>query len=336
MPCETEAISVSQAQAKVIIAFAVVAYYNTIETFIIILSTFKHRRGRYFWAMVVANTGTNINVIAFVLRYFSHHRVTVLASKIIIPVAWYCMVTGQALVLWSRLHLVFQDRRKIRMVLVMIVFNAVTVYIPKTVIFYLANAKPHKWTASFNIYEKIELIAFTIQETIISFFLYKGYESLKPLSTIRPRAVTIMVRHLVALLAVVFLLDTSLVVLEYSDHFEIQTMCKPFVYSVKLKVEFVVLNKLLAFTHMSTCNCHGPKTIPSATLAEINNTCTTTAAGGIIGGGGTDASAKEGGPGVLDIEHTGGSFLLPRQTIPNDYIFDGRIPPTTRTRSQRS
>ncbi|KZL67556.1 integral membrane protein [Colletotrichum tofieldiae] len=153
--------------------------------------------------MVVANAGTNINVIAFVLHYFSHHSVAVLASKPIMPLAWYCMVTGQALVPWSRLHLVFHDQRKIRMVLFMIVFNAVTMHIPKT-------------------------------ETVIATFLYKGYKVLEPLSTIRPRAVTNMVRHLVALLAVVFLLDTSLIVLEYSDHFETQTMCRPFVYSVKL------------------------------------------------------------------------------------------------------
>ncbi|GKT96925.1 integral membrane protein [Colletotrichum tofieldiae] len=222
--------------------------------------------------MVVANAGTNINVIAFVLHYFSHHSVAVLASKPIMPLAWYCMVTGQALVPWSRLHLVFHDQRKIRMVLFMIVFNAVTMHIPKT-------------------------------ETVIATFLYKGYKVLEPLSTIRPRAVTNMVRHLVALLAVVFLLDTSLIVLEYSDHFETQT--------ISLKVESVVLNKLLAFTHMSTCNYHGPETIPSATLADNNNTRTTTTAGGITSGSGTDASAKEGGPGVLDIEYTGGSLLLP-------------------------
>ncbi|KAK1973575.1 hypothetical protein LZ30DRAFT_743126, partial [Colletotrichum cereale] len=110
-------ISVSQPQTKVMIAFA--------------------------GSMVVANAGTNINVIAFVLHYFSHHSVAVLASKPIMPLAWYCMVTGQALVPWSRLHLVFHDQRKIRMVLFMIVFNAVTMHIPKTVIFYPGDCHRH-------------------------------------------------------------------------------------------------------------------------------------------------------------------------------------------------
>ncbi|KAK1979898.1 integral membrane protein [Colletotrichum cereale] len=324
MAGETGTISVSQVQAMVMVAFAATAYYNTIETFFSIFTTFKRRQGRYFWSMVVANTGININVIAFVLRYFGYYHEAVLASSIIIPFAWYFMVTGQAIVLWSRLHLVVHSQRKIRLVLSMIIFNAVTMHIPETVIFVLANVYPKQWTMPFKIYEKVELVVFTIQETIIAaFFLYEGYKSLKPLSAIKPKAVTNMVRHLAALFAAVFILDAGLIILDYNDKFEVQTMCKPFVYSVKLKVEFVVLNKLLAFTRMSTCNCRGPETIPSATLPDSKNR---TAVGGNRNNGGIQA--------LPHVEQTGGSLSPIWQTIQEDHIFDGRTSPIS-TRSRR-
>ncbi|KAK6223610.1 integral membrane protein [Colletotrichum tabaci] len=336
MAGETGTISVSQVQAMVMIAFAATAYYNTIEIFFSIFTTFKRRRGRYFWSMIVANAGINVNVIAFVLRYFGYYHEAVFASSIIIPLAWYSMVTGQAIVLWSRLHLVVHSQRQIRLVLAMIVFNAVTMHIPETVIFFLANNVGKQWAGPFKIYEKVELVVFTVQESVIAaFFLYQGYKSLKPLSAIRPKAVTNMVRHLAALFTVVFVLDTGLIILEYSDKFEIQTMCKPFVYSVKLKVEFVVLNKLLAFTRMSTCNCRGPESIPSATLAlaggsgNSNSNNRTTAPG--------PRGNKNGNPAELalpDVEQTGGSLSPIWQSIQSDRIFDGRTSPTS-TRSRR-
>ncbi|OHF02576.1 integral membrane protein [Colletotrichum orchidophilum] len=322
MAGETGPISVSQTQAMVMIAFAATAYFNTIETFFSIFTTFKRRRGRYFWSMIVSNTGININVIAFILRYFGYYKKAVFASSIIIPIAWYSMVTGQAIVLWSRLHLVVHSQRTIRLILTMIIFNAVTMHIPETVIFFLANAIPKKYSAPFKIYEKVELVVFTIQETIIAYlFLYEGYKSLKPLSAIKPKAVTNMVWHLASLFAVVFLLDTGLIVLEYHDKFEIQTMCKPFVYSVKLKVEFIVLNKLLSFTRMSACDCRGPESIPSNELADNNNNNRTTAVNN----------------GVLlalpAIEQTNGSLSPLWRAVQRDYIYDGRTSPmSTRSR----
>ncbi|EFQ30206.1 uncharacterized protein GLRG_05350 [Colletotrichum graminicola M1.001] len=304
----------------VMIAFAATAYYNTIETFFSIFTTFKRRQGKYFWSMIVANTGININATAFVLRYFGGHHETLNASSIVIPFAWYAMVTGQAIVLWSRLHLVVHSQRKIRLILSMIVFNAATMHIPETVIFVLANMNPKEWTRPFKIYEKVELVVFTIQETIIAaIFLYEGYRSLKPLSAIRPKAVTSMVRQLAALFAAAFILDTGLIILEYNDKFEVQTMCKPFVYSVKIKVEFVVLNKLLAFTRMSTCNCRGPETIPSNTLPD-NNTRTATE-------GNSNNRAIQALPRV---EQTGGSLSPIWQTINEDHIFDRGGSPTSR------
>ncbi len=51
-------------------------------------------------------------------------------AGVVIGISWWCMVTGQALVLYSRLYLVVRDHRKIRWVLVMIITNFCILHIP--------------------------------------------------------------------------------------------------------------------------------------------------------------------------------------------------------------
>ncbi len=54
-------------------------------------------------------------------------------SVAFITIGWYAMVTGQSLVLYSRLHLVVRDDRKIRWVLYMIIIDVFLFHFPTTV-----------------------------------------------------------------------------------------------------------------------------------------------------------------------------------------------------------
>lgn len=49
----------------------------------------------------------------------------------------------------------------------------------------------------------------------------------------------------------VIVLDVSLLVTQYTGNFQIQTTYKPVVYSIKLKMEFVILNRLLRLVQRS-------------------------------------------------------------------------------------
>uniref|UniRef100_A0A0D2YBU4 DUF7703 domain-containing protein n=1 Tax=Fusarium oxysporum (strain Fo5176) TaxID=660025 RepID=A0A0D2YBU4_FUSOF len=64
-----------------------------------------------------------------------------------------------------------------------------------------------------------------------------------------------IMRYLIIVNILVILLDISLILTQYMSHFNIQTTYKPVVYSIKLKMEFVVLNKLLLLVQHSDCNC---------------------------------------------------------------------------------
>jgi hypothetical protein len=57
-----------------------------------------------------------------------------------------------------------------------------------------------------------------------------------------------VLNHLIVVNILVILLDVSILALEFANLFDIQTAWKPLVYSVKLKLEFSILNRLVELT----------------------------------------------------------------------------------------
>ncbi|KAF4331671.1 integral membrane protein [Fusarium beomiforme] len=274
MAGETGPPPLSMPKAMLMAGFFAIAFYNTIEIFILIFSTFKKRRGRYFWSMVVAAIGIPTHAIAFLLRYYGLAPNLPMSAFTI--VGWCFMVTGQSVVLWSRLHLVVHDPTRIRLVLVMIITNACFLHIPESVIFVLCNmGNPEPYIFPFHIYERVEIVAFSVQESIISgLFLWEGFHSFKPVLFLRAAEGRSLLRQLVVLFLLNVLLDSSLIVLEYTNYFDIETTCKPFVYSVKLKAEFIILNRLRAFTR-KTC---GSRFLDSSPVHDVTNSKSTSSA----------------------------------------------------------
>jgi hypothetical protein len=55
-------------------------------------------------------------------------------------------------------------------------------------------------------------------------------------------------KHLIWINVLIVLLDLTILATEYSGHYEIQVMYKGALYSVKLKLEFCILNQLVSLT----------------------------------------------------------------------------------------
>jgi hypothetical protein len=97
--------------------------------------------------------------------------------------------------------------------------------------------------------ERIELTGFCLQEFILS-GLYI-HETIKILR-IRPptgqgsHPDRKIMHQLLAINFLIIMLDIILLTLEYLNYFVIQTTLKPLVYSIKLKLEFGVLNRLVS------------------------------------------------------------------------------------------
>ncbi|KAH8900821.1 hypothetical protein GQ53DRAFT_790312 [Thozetella sp. PMI_491] len=252
MAGETGPITVSLPMAMAIAGFFAISIYNTAEILIWIAHTFKRRTSLYFWSLLIASAGIPIHAVGVLLRFFA--LAPNLPMCVVIIIGWQAMVTGQSVVLFSRLHLVVSNSLKIRWVLVMIVVNYFVLHVPVSVLFLASNsASPDNFIGPFNIYEKIQLAGFSVQETIISgLYLWETVYGLKPVLEIKGADGKRITRHLLLLFIVVVILDSSLMATEYTNNFQIQTTYKPVVYSIKLKIEFVILNELINVTRATS------------------------------------------------------------------------------------
>ncbi|KAI1132189.1 hypothetical protein F5Y10DRAFT_284081 [Nemania abortiva] len=248
--------------AMIIAGLFAVAIYNSLEIYISIFRTFRRRRGLYFWSMVAANTGIPILSVFNLLRYFNiaHPGPT----SIIVDIGWWLMVTGQACMLYSRLHLVIGNPRKLRWVLFMVVGMFLFFQVPTATLYAVISFKGRtktRVTGAFDVIEMVQLVAFAIEESILSgLYVYASRRTLKPMMIIRGPKVRALLNELVGLFVLVVVLDISLIVVQFANLFYIQTTYKPLVYSIKLKVEAYVLNNLVTLVVNTACTCqHGTK-----------------------------------------------------------------------------
>ena len=248
MSGETGTISADRGVDMVISGFYAVALYNFIYINVKIFLTFKRRKGLYFWSLVVASWGIPVHATGFLLKFFNLGAPKAL-PLIFVIIGWYCMVTGQSMVLYSRLHLVEPDVRKARWILIMIIVDFFLLHVVTTVLFFGSNSSnPEPFVKPYNIYEKIQVTGFALQESIISgLYIYKAWDMLKPaLDDWGKRARKIML-HLITVNIVIIIMDITLLGTEYANQYEIQTTYKSALYSIKLVMEFSILEQLCAY-----------------------------------------------------------------------------------------
>lgn len=238
--------------AFVIIVFTSIALYNVIELTLIIWWVFKRRGGIYFWSFVVATYGIAVYSVGFILKNNGPQTgAGIYIYLTLIAVGWVCMVTGQSMVLWSRLHLVLRDEFKLRLVLCMIIFDAIAMHVPTIVLLYGTNSdESGRFEHTYSIYEKLQVTVFFVQEVLISsIYIYETTKLSRVLSVMRTkRRSRRLMNHLIFVNVVIIILDVAILALEYAGQYAIQTSYKALVYSAKLKLEFTILNRLVEMT----------------------------------------------------------------------------------------
>ena len=235
------------AERTAVACLIALAWYNALELVVLCFTTFKRYGGCYFWCLLISSMA----IIPFGLGYLLiiYNIYNGLFSVAMELVAWVCMVTGQSLVLWSRLHLVVQNHTILRWTLAMIIVDAIVFHIPASVLELGSHSnKSYLFTPGFNIFERIQLIAFSLQEVVLS--VIYSWEAVRLLN-LRPRGHYrgTLVQLLIVNLAMI-LMDAAVIGVQYSGLFDIHVTLKAFVYSVKLKLEYAILGKLVIFTEM--------------------------------------------------------------------------------------
>lgn len=236
-----------------IVSMFSIGAWNGLEVGIKTFDCFKRYRGIYFWSMQVASWGILLHAIPAEIRFISQAPNLPMAIPFIL--GWYAMVTGQAVVLYSRLHLVVTDGRHVRWVLWMIIINFFVLHVPMTVLFFEVNLGNARFATAAAVYDRIQLTGFSVQDLVISgIYIREALRALQPVLEVRGREGRKVIMHLLAVNILVVIMNVLLLVTEYKMHF-IQVSFKTVVYSIKLKLEFAVLTRLRSLTRTQPCVC---------------------------------------------------------------------------------
>ncbi|KAE8375994.1 hypothetical protein BDV26DRAFT_247524 [Aspergillus bertholletiae] len=228
--------------------FISISIYNVIELVVLVMSTFRRWAGLYFWSLLLSSClGVVPYSLGFMLKFFTHS--SSFLSVTMLTVGWWTMVTGQAVVLYSRLHLVIRDEYILRRVLYMIIANVFLLHIPTSILTYGSNIPGRSpfFVKGYNIMEKIQMTGFTIQEVIISgLYIWETTKLLRLGSSRQDRRI---MHQLVGINVAILVMDLTLLGLEYANFYAIQITLKGVIYSIKLKLEFAVLGRLVNMVH---------------------------------------------------------------------------------------
>ncbi|KAL8994995.1 MAG: hypothetical protein Q9169_005194 [Polycauliona sp. 2 TL-2023] len=208
---------------------------------------FQRRRGVYFWAMQIGSLGCFVDVIALMVRNFVHNSVRVWPLyTLLATVSWAVYTVAQLVVLYSRLHLVMRNERIQHYVFLSIcVFSPILIITDWVVIWASWNpASSHRWSVATAIVERIAQLGFSIIEVTIN-VLYASslIQTLRLKASVRQRRV---MWDLLGVNALAILLDILNIILVYVNRVGISRPFQTLTYSLKLRLEFIVLNQLMA------------------------------------------------------------------------------------------
>ncbi|KAM0214082.1 hypothetical protein ACHAPA_008050 [Fusarium lateritium] len=229
-----------------VVVASTLALYNAIELLTLISLTFKRRAGLYFWSILFASFGILPYCLGWLIVYFDLTRDYI--GMIIETIGWVLVISGQSLVLYSRLHLIITDIMLLRGVLIMIIINGLIWHTSMTVLLFGSEYSPRDnrrgFNNIFNIMEKISMCCFYLQELIISgLYLWKSVDILKTAFGNTRN----MLYKLFTINFVIVMMDITLMVIEFHDWYVWEQGIKLVTYSVKLKLEFAVLSELIEF-----------------------------------------------------------------------------------------
>lgn len=241
-------------RTSILVAMLTLAIYMSLLVDLKALRIFKRRNTLYFWSLLITSWGIMSHSLGIILKWFvgscPWEVNTAFASF-----GWWGMVTGQSLVLYSRLHLVVRNDRVLRAVLIMIIANFCIFQVPTTIQTFGSNqANPGMWLTVYNVYERIQLVVFTLQEFVISIiYIQAAVKMLTPSDPLETRHTK---KFLIYLNILCIGLDIAFICEVFSGEWVYKTGTQSLAYAIKLTIEFVVLNKLMEVYQLGPGSCH--------------------------------------------------------------------------------
>lgn len=237
------------AESITVVVTVALSLYNALELLLLIFLTFKEWRGLYFISLVVASSGIVPYCVGHLLEYFN--LLIFWAAMILSTIGWVTLITGQSLVLYSRLGLILTNEKILKAVRWMIIVDACVFHPLSTAIWYGRQYGGEREAFGHALYytEKIQMTMFCLQEFIISgLYLWKTVQFLK---MIQKKGTRRVMWELFAINVIIILMDIALLAMEYKGLRVMERAFKSLIYSVKLKLEFAILGKLVDLVQSS-------------------------------------------------------------------------------------
>ncbi|KAL8728227.1 MAG: hypothetical protein Q9166_005530 [cf. Caloplaca sp. 2 TL-2023] len=240
-----ESLPYSPSDYCILAAATAVAWVFVVELDLTILLTFRRRSGLYFWSLLISSWGCVLHAMGFILKFLVGSGWHV--NLPFIEIGWVTMVTGQAFVLYSRLHLVVRNQKTLRYVLWLIIVDAFCFHVP-TIVFTVGINSPNQpfWQHKFDIMERIQLVGFCLQEFLISALYIVS--TVRILGSVYHSMTRKVMLQLILINLVCIGMDIVLIGLEFSGRYVSEASIKPMFYAIKLKLEFTVLNQLMGLS----------------------------------------------------------------------------------------
>ncbi|KAJ5579159.1 hypothetical protein N7450_008026 [Penicillium hetheringtonii] len=245
----------SLALKATVILCAGLSMYNGLELLILIFSKFSRYATVYFWSLLASSLSLFPYSLGYAFKFFG--TLTGKAKWVslsLLTIGWYVMVTGQSVVLWSRLHLVVTGENGGRILFYtkwMIIIDAIILHIPTTVVTFgsFGDLETHNFVRAYNVVEKFQMTGFFVQETILS--LIYIIATVKLLQGSFRKKKRQLMYLLVFINIAIIIMDIALLSIEYASLLILETTLKGVFYSVKLKLEFAILGRLVKFVSSS-------------------------------------------------------------------------------------
>ncbi|KAL6720798.1 hypothetical protein ACLMJK_002723 [Lecanora helva] len=230
--------------------FVAIILFLFVDISLSIYRVFKKKQGLYYWCMVLGTWGCLIDAIAVILKSLRPNSETVWPLyTLFMVVGWTLYAPAQLLILYSRLHLVNQNHRLQRCVLIMIIVVSSFMIIPTWPLAWGAyNPYDQHLSSLYSpreaIIDRCTQIGYTITESIVSgIYIWSLLKLLRLKSSVRQRRV---MTDLILVNVIAVCLDVLTVVLVFFNETGISHPVQTFSYILKLKLEFLVLNQLMS------------------------------------------------------------------------------------------
>ncbi|KAK0513867.1 hypothetical protein JMJ35_003589 [Cladonia borealis] len=232
-------------------AFLSLTLWLILDVNVGIYRVFKKKRGLYYWSLIIGTWACALSTIGNILKNLTPQYGPKIWPfwTLLINGGWSVYAAAECIVLYSRLHLVNRSPQVQRRILWFIIIGSFLLILPNWVFIFPAydvnSTKVSSiWSPRQAILDRTSQLGFTvIESTISATYLWSLAKLLRVKSTVRQRVV---MRDLIRVNIIVIAFDLVVTILVFLNQTNLSYSIQDFTYALKFKLEFVVLNQLMA------------------------------------------------------------------------------------------